>query len=93
MKIHISDMEKEKFDNRKLKGIFPRVRDRLEARKGISISVGAVKKRFHRDDPIVMEEYRAVYGKMLRDKKREELRREEIRKEINQLTVESENVK
>jgi len=85
-------MRKEKFDNRKLKGIFPRVRDRLEERKGVSISVGAVKKRFHRDNPIVMEEYRVVYGEMLRDKKREELKREEIRWEINQLTEEAENI-
>jgi len=29
---------------------------------------------------------------MLRDKKREELKREEIRREINQLTEEAENV-
>ena len=82
----------EKFDNRKMKGIFHRVRDRLESRKGVVYSVNAVRKRFRLGDSQVMEEYRAVYGKMLRDKKREELKREEIRREINQLTEEAENV-
>ena len=74
-----------KFDNRKMKGIFPRVRDRLESRKGVVYSVNAVRKRFRLGDSQVMEEYRAVYGKMLRDKKREELKREELKKEIDQL--------
>jgi len=82
----------EKFDNRKMKGIFHRVRDRLESRKGVVYSVNAVRKRFRLGDSQVMEEYRAVYGRMLRDKKREELKREEIRREINQLTEEAENV-